>query len=98
LSEEAQVRLKSMVEFKGGVQWSGISCRFMVDRGFVDVTLAPRYKGERGKDYFLHYHARQRDLAGHLRNGHIDYSNSTVEDWRVTLVDTGASTMTRGVS
>ncbi len=32
----------------------------------------------------------------HLKNGQVDYSNPTAEDWRVSLIDTGANTMTGG--
>jgi glucose-1-phosphate cytidylyltransferase len=48
------------------------------------------------KDYFLNYHARLSDLTVHLKNGQLDYSNPTAEDWRVSLLDTGANTMTGG--
>lgn len=64
--------------------------------GVNDFTLALGYKGEVIKDYFLNYHARLSDLTVHLKSGRIDYSNPTAEDWRVTLIDTGANTMTGG--
>lgn len=64
--------------------------------GVHDFILALGYKGEMIKDYFLNYHARQSDLTVHLKGGQVDYSNPMAEDWRVTLVDTGASTQTGG--
>jgi glucose-1-phosphate cytidylyltransferase len=64
--------------------------------GFNDFTLALGYKGEVIKDYFLNYHARQSDLTVHLKCGQVDYSNPTAEDWRVSLIDTGANSMTGG--
>jgi len=64
--------------------------------GFADFTLALGYKGDMIKDYFLNYHARQTDLTVHLKSGKADYRNPTAEDWRVTLVDTGANTLTGG--
>jgi glucose-1-phosphate cytidylyltransferase len=48
------------------------------------------------KDYFLNYHARQSDLTVHLQGGQVDYSNPTAEDWRVSMIDTGANSMTGG--
>ena len=64
--------------------------------GFNDFTLALGYKGEVIKDYFLNYHARLSDLTVHLKSGDVEYSNPTAEDWRVSLIDTGALTMTGG--
>jgi glucose-1-phosphate cytidylyltransferase len=64
--------------------------------GFNDFTLALGYKGEVIKDYFLNYHARQSDLTVHLQGGQVDYSNPTAEDWRVSMIDTGANSMTGG--
>jgi glucose-1-phosphate cytidylyltransferase len=95
LSEETQVKPKPMVE---------IGCRPMLwhvmkiyERyGFNNFTLALGYKGEVIKDYFLNYHARLSDLTIHLKNGQVDYSNPTAEDWQVSLIDTGTDTMTGG--
>jgi glucose-1-phosphate cytidylyltransferase len=62
-------------------------------RAFV---LALGYKGEMIKDYFLNYHALQSDITVGLRNGQVEFSNPAVEDWTVTLVDTGRDTQTGG--
>jgi glucose-1-phosphate cytidylyltransferase len=64
--------------------------------GFNEFMLALGYKGELIKDYFLNYHACLSDLTVHLKSGQVEYSNPTAEDWRVSLVDTGANTMTGG--
>jgi glucose-1-phosphate cytidylyltransferase len=64
--------------------------------GLADFTLALGYKGDAFKDYFLNYHARQSDLVVHLRGGQIEYRNPSVEDWRISLIDTGLDTMTGG--
>lgn len=95
LSEETQVRPKPMVEIGGRpIVWHIM--KIYGQHGFKDFTLALGYKGDMIKDYFLNYHARQSDLTVHLINGQIDYSNPTGEDWRVSLIDTGANTMTGG--
>jgi len=95
LSEETQVKPKPMVEIGGRpILWHIMK---MYERcGFNDFTLALGYKGEIIKDYFLNYHARLSDLTVQLKNGQIDYSNPTAEDWKVSLIDTGARTMTGG--
>jgi len=64
--------------------------------GVRDFVLALGYKGETIKDYFLNYHARQSDITVHVKTGEVTFSNPTVEDWSVSLVDTGAQTQTGG--
>ncbi len=95
LSEETQVKPKPMVEIGDRpLLWHVM--KIYERHGFTDFTLALGYKGEIIKDYFLNYHARLSDLTVHLKNGQIDYSNPTAEDWHVSLIDTGANTMTGG--
>ena len=95
LSEETQLRPKPMVEI-GGRPMLWHIMKIYERHGFSDFMLALGYKGEVIKDYFLNYHARQSDLTVHLKNGQVDYSNPTAENWRVSLSDTGANTMTGG--
>lgn len=95
LSEETQTKPKPMVEVGGRpILWHVM--KIYERYGMKDFFLALGYKGEVIKDYFLNYHARLSDLTVHLKNGHVDYSNPTAEDWNVSLVDTGANTMTGG--
>ncbi len=95
LSEETSIKPKPMVEIGGRpILWHIM--KIYERHGFNDFMLALGYKGELIKDYFLNYHARLSDLTVHLKNGQVDYSNPTAEDWRVSLIDTGASTMTGG--
>jgi glucose-1-phosphate cytidylyltransferase len=95
LSEETQVKPKPMVEI-GGRPMLWHVMKIYERHGFNDFNLALGYKGEVIKDYFLNYHARLSDLTVHLKNGQVTYSNPTAEDWRVSLIDTGAHTMTGG--
>jgi glucose-1-phosphate cytidylyltransferase len=95
LSEETTIKPKPMVEIGGRpILWHIM--KIYERHGFNDFMLALGYKGEMVKDYFLNYHARMSDLNVHLMSGRIDYSNPTAEDWRVSLIDTGAATMTGG--
>ena len=64
--------------------------------GFNNFTLALGYKGEVIKDYFINYHAHSSDLAINLKNGEISFSNQVSEDWNVSLINTGISSMTGG--
>jgi len=95
LSEETQLKPKPMVEIGGRpILWHIM--KIFERHGINDFTLALGYKGEVIKDYFLNYHARQSDLTVDLKNNNVDYTNPTAEDWRLSLIDTGANTMTGG--
>ncbi len=95
LSEETLLRPKPMVEIGGRpILWHIM--KIYERHGMNDFMLALGYKGEVIKDYFLNYHARQSNLTVHLKSGRVDYTNPTAEDWRLSLVDTGANTMTGG--
>lgn len=95
LSEQTQVKPKPMVEI-GGRPMLWHIMKIYERHGLSDFMLALGYKGEVIKDYFLNYHARQSDLNVHLKSGQVDYTNPTAEDWRLSLIDTGANTMTGG--
>jgi glucose-1-phosphate cytidylyltransferase len=95
LAEETHLRPKPMVEVGGRpILWHIMKIyeRF----GMNDFVLALGYKGEYIKDYFLNYHPRMSDLTVHLKSGQVDFNNPMAEDWRVSLIDTGATTMTGG--
>ncbi|MEJ0084659.1 MAG: glucose-1-phosphate cytidylyltransferase [Pseudomonadota bacterium] len=95
LSEETQIRPKPMVEVGGRpILWHIM--RAYGRHELREFVLALGYKGEVIKDYFLNYHPRQSDITVHLKSGAVEYSNPTVEDWSVSLADTGASTQTGG--
>jgi glucose-1-phosphate cytidylyltransferase len=64
--------------------------------GHTDFVVALGYKGYVVKEYFANYRAHQSDFTVDLRTGDISYSSHPAEDWRVSLVDTGADTMTGG--
>jgi len=95
LSEETQVKPKPMVEI-GGRPMLWHIMKIYESHGLTDFMLALGYKGEVIKDYFLNYHARQSDLTVQLKSGQVEYSNPTSENWKVSLIDTGANTMTGG--
>ncbi|EMS85289.1 glucose-1-phosphate cytidylyltransferase [Leptospira noguchii] len=95
LSEETTIKPKPMVEIAGKpILWHIM--KGYEKFGYNEFVLALGYKGEVIKDYFINYHARMSDLSIELKNGNINYSNPTAEDWKVTLSDTGALTMTGG--
>lgn len=98
LAEETEIRPKPMVEIGGKpILWHIMS--IYAHWGFSDFTVALGYKGEVIKDFFLDYHSRSRDLTVELSSGAVDFHSSdedSAPEWKVSLVDTGASTMTGG--
>jgi glucose-1-phosphate cytidylyltransferase len=95
LSEETQVKPKPMVEIGGRpILWHIMKIyeRF----GYSDFLLALGYKGEVIKDYFLNYHSMRSDFTVKLKSGVVDYVDPDIEDWAVSLVNTGERSMTGG--
>lgn len=64
--------------------------------GFNEFVICLGYKGKVVKDYFYNFNVNNSDLTVNLPSGDIDYHNSSNEDWKVTLVDTGLDTLKGG--
>ena len=64
--------------------------------GHKDFYVALGYKAEVVKEYFLNYRALNADFTVDLGSGVVTSHQVDTVDWRVTLVDTGASSMTGG--
>ena len=64
--------------------------------GHKDFFIALGYKSEVVKEYFLNYKALNSDFTVNLSTGETTSLNDSVIDWNVTLVNTGADTMTGG--
>lgn len=64
--------------------------------GHTDFYLALGYKAELIKEYFLNYKSLNSDFTVDLSTGNIVSHQSEKTDWKVTLVDTGADSMTGG--
>jgi len=95
LSEETDIKPKPMVEVGGKpILWHIM--KIYENYGFNNFSLALGYKGEVIKDYFINYHAYSSDLAINLKNGEVSFSNQISEDWNVSLINTGISSMTGG--
>ncbi len=96
LSEETDIKPKPMVEVGGKpIIWHIM--KTYSHYGFNDFIICLGYKGYYIKEYFAHYYLYQNDVTIDLRNGNqISYHKSKAEPWRITLVDTGLSTMTGG--
>jgi glucose-1-phosphate cytidylyltransferase len=97
LREETEFRPKPMVEIGGKPIIWHIMKNFATF-GLREFVVAIGYRGDVIKDYFLNYEARTNDFTVHLGNRTtIEYhGRHTESDWTVTVVDTGADTMTGG--
>jgi glucose-1-phosphate cytidylyltransferase len=64
--------------------------------GVRDFIICCGYKGYIIKEYFANYRLHMSDVTVDTRADAISFGNSNAEDWRVTLVNTGETTMTGG--
>jgi glucose-1-phosphate cytidylyltransferase len=64
--------------------------------GVKDFHLALGYKSEIIKEYFLNYKSINSDSTVDLSSGIITTHNENKLDWKITLTDTGKSSMTGG--
>jgi glucose-1-phosphate cytidylyltransferase len=95
LSEETDLRPKPMVEI-GGRPLLWHLMKFFAHFGHRDFVVCLGYKGFVVKEYFANYRLHNSDLTVDLARGEATYHSAPPEDWRVTLVETGADTMTGG--
>jgi len=96
LREHTESRPKPMVEV-GGVPIIVHIMRMYSAASFREFILCLGYKGKIIKEYFLNYEAMSRDFTVDLGSpGAVQYHPSAQEahEWRVTLADTGETTMT----
>jgi len=64
--------------------------------GHNDFYIALGYKAEVIKEYFLNYRALNADFTVDLATGTVNSHQLDSVDWKVTLVNTGDTTMTGG--
>ena len=64
--------------------------------GHKDFHLAVGYKGEVIKDFFLNYKNLNSDFTIDLKSGNVELFDEENIDWKVTVVDTGLSSLTGG--
>ncbi|MEL7503750.1 MAG: glucose-1-phosphate cytidylyltransferase [Cyanobacteria bacterium J06554_6] len=95
LSEETSVRPKPMVEIGGQpILWHIM--KIYSSHGVNDFIICCGYKGYVIKEYFANYFLHMSDVTFDMRFNQMNVHTGKAEPWRVTLVDTGKSTMTGG--
>ena len=95
LSEETGIKPKPMVEI-GGMPILWHIMKIYSTYGFNDFVICLGYKGYLVKEFFANYFLHKSDVRIDLVENSIKVLDSQVENWKITLVDTGAETMTGG--
>ncbi|MGB6085031.1 glucose-1-phosphate cytidylyltransferase [Parvibaculum sp.] len=94
ISEESQLRPKPMIEIGGRpIHWHIM--KIYTHFGHTDFVICLGYRGYMIKEYFANYvlHSSYVTIDA---SGDITFHQKPSEPWRVTLVDTGAETLTGG--
>ena len=96
ISEESHLKPKPMIEIgEKPMLWHIM--KIYSKYGFNDFIICLGYKGHCIKEYFANYFLYESDVTFDFRDGNQKIIHDhTAEPWRVTLVNTGMSTMTGG--
>lgn len=95
LAEETTLKPKPMVEIGGKpILWHIM--KIYSHYGINDFIVCCGYKGYVIKEYFANLFLYSSDVTLDLANNKVEFHRSDCEPWRVTLVDTGADSMTGG--
>jgi glucose-1-phosphate cytidylyltransferase len=95
LSEETIIKPKPMVEIGGyPILWHIM--KIYSHYGINDFIICLGYKGYIIKEYFQNYFLHQSDVTFNMKENTSCIHNNNCEPWKVTLVNTGESTMTGG--
>jgi glucose-1-phosphate cytidylyltransferase len=95
ISEETSVRPKPMIEIGGRpILWHIM--KLYAHHGLTDFVICLGYKGYMIKEYFMNFVLHHSDVTIDATKNSVTYHQSSVEPWRITLVDTGETTLTGG--
>lgn len=95
LSEETRFRPKPMVEIGGRpILWHLL--KYYSQHGHNEFIICCGYMSYIIKEYFYHYMLHNSDVTIDTSNNEVSYANTTTENWKITLVETGLYTQTAG--
>ncbi len=95
ISEETSLRPKPMVEIAGKpILWHIL--KIYSHYGINEFIICCGYKGYVIKEYFANYFLHTSDVTFNMLNNSMEVHARKTEPWKVTLVDTGDSTLTGG--
>ncbi|MFT4804397.1 MAG: glucose-1-phosphate cytidylyltransferase [Cyclobacteriaceae bacterium] len=95
LSEETSIKPKPMVEIGGKPMLWHIMKSYSY-YGFNEFIVCLGYKGYMIKEYFANYFLHQADVTIDMAGNSFEYHKSQAEPWKISLIDTGANSMTGG--
>ena len=95
LSEETEIKPKPMVEI-GGRPLLWHIMKIYSHYGFNEFVVCLGYKGYVIKEYFANYFLHMADVTFDMAENKMEVHHKHAEPWKVTLIDTGAETMTGG--
>lgn len=95
ISEETSIKPKPMVEIGGRpILWHIM--KIYSAHGINDFVICCGYRGYVIKEYFANYFLHMSDVTFDMAQNQMQVHHRKAEPWRVTLVDTGDTTMTGG--
>ena len=95
LSEETAVRPKPMVEIgEQPLLWHIL--KMYSHYGINEFIICAGYKGHLITEWFANYRLRTSDVTFDFSDHSFEYHNSSTEKWKVSVIDTGAGSMTGG--
>ncbi len=95
ISEESHLKPKPMIEIGGKpILWHVM--KIYSHYGINDFVICLGYKGYVIKEYFANYFLHMSDVTFDMHRNEMMVHQKHVEPWKVTLVDTGETTMTGG--
>jgi len=95
ISEETHLKPKPMVEIGGKpILWHIM--KLYSAHGVNEFIICCGYKGYLIKEYFANYFLHMSDVTFDMTANRMEVHEQKAEPWRVTLVDTGETTMTGG--
>jgi len=95
ISEESHLKPKPMIEIGGRpILWHIM--KIYSHWGINDFVICVGYKGYVIKEYFANYFLHMSDVTFDIAQNRMIVHQRKAEPWKVTLVDTGADTLTGG--
>jgi glucose-1-phosphate cytidylyltransferase len=95
ISEETHLKPKPMVEIGGRpILWHIL--KIYSSFGINEFVICCGYKGYVIKEYFANYFLHMSDVTFDMGSNSMEVHQKNAEPWKVTVVDTGESTMTGG--
>lgn len=95
IAEETHLKPKPMIEIGGKpILWHIM--KIYSHHGINDFIICCGHMGYVIKEYFANYFLHMSDVTFDMTNNSMQVHQQSAEPWRVTLVDTGETTMTGG--